>query len=241
METIILEGCGVHYSLHARSERSIKARVLRPGRWRKKTEFWALRHVTLTVRSGEVLGVIGRNGAGKSTLMLLLAGLLYPDEGTVEVRGRISTLLGLGAGFVPELTGRDNIRLSASFLGMPRKRIEALADRIIEFADLGEFVDEPVRNYSSGMQARLGFSIAAQVEPDILLIDEVLGVGDARFKAKSSERIHELIAAAKTIVVVTHSMEFVREHCTAAVWLEKGEVAACGQAEEVVNAYMSKA
>jgi ABC-type polysaccharide/polyol phosphate transport system ATPase subunit len=197
--------------------------------------------VSFELREGEVLGVIGRNGSGKSTLLLTLAGILRPDAGAVATFGKTATLLTLGAGFEPELTGRENIYLNGAFFGLPKRRMDELLDEIVEFSELGAFVDVPLRKYSTGMRARLGFSIAAHIEPDILLLDEVLGVGDAAFQRKSKAKLEELIGRAKAIVVVTHSMGFVSEACTAALWLDEGRVAGYGPPDDITARYIEDA
>ncbi len=203
--------------------------------------FWAVRHLNLDLAFGESLAVIGPNGAGKSTLLLALAGILSPSEGEIVTRGQVSTLLTLGAGFEQELTGRDNIDLAGAFLNIPQKLMDKLTPSIIEFADIGAFIDAPVRTYSSGMRARLGFSIATAVTPDILLLDEVLGTGDQTFREKSQIRIRELVEGAKAIVLVTHDLTYVTEFCNRAVLLERGQLVAQGDPAEVVSLYKERA
>ncbi|HEX5450577.1 MAG TPA: ABC transporter ATP-binding protein [Gaiellaceae bacterium] len=237
---IAAEELGIHYDLRLARPRSLREAASHMVRLRSgsdRREFWALESVSFTVERGDALGIIGRNGSGKSTLMLALAGILLPDTGSLTVAGRVSALLTLGAGFEPELTGRQNIYLNGAYLGLPHETVRALEPRIAEFSDLGEFIDAEVRTYSSGMRARLGFAIAAQVEPEILLLDEVLGVGDAAFQRKCDARMKELMTHASTIVVVTHNHTFVRETCTRALWLDGGLVAAFGDPGETVDAY----
>lgn len=197
-------------------------------------EFWALREVSFDLVHGESLAIIGPNGAGKSTLLQVLAGIILPSEGTVEVDGLISSLLTLGAGFDQELTGRENIRLAGAFLGIQGREMAERTPGIIEFADLGPFIDAPIRTYSSGMRARLGFSIATSVDPDILLLDEVLATGDEVFRAKSKARVLDLVRQAKGVVFVTHDMNWVTEFCNRAILLQKGRVVAEGDPAEVV-------
>jgi ABC-type polysaccharide/polyol phosphate transport system ATPase subunit len=197
-------------------------------------EFWALRDVSFDLVHGESLAIIGPNGAGKSTLLQVLAGIIMPSEGTVEVDGLISSLLTLGAGFDQELTGRENIRLAGAFLGIQGREMAERTPGIIEFADLGPFIDAPIRTYSSGMRARLGFSIATSVDPDILLLDEVLATGDEVFRAKSKARVLDLVRQAKGVVFVTHDMNWVTEFCNRAILLQKGRVVAEGDPAEVV-------
>jgi ABC-type polysaccharide/polyol phosphate transport system ATPase subunit len=203
-------------------------------------EVWALRDVTFALRRGESLGVVGDNGAGKSTLCLLLSQIMEPTHGRVEVAGRVSALLSLGAGFQPDLTGRDNIFLQGIYLGHSRAAVQELLETIIAFAELGDFIDVPVRTYSSGMRARLAFSIAASIQPEILILDELMGVGDQRFQQKSAARMRELIAQSKALVVVSHSLATVRSLCTRVLWLDKGRLLADGSTEEVLARYAAR-
>ncbi len=198
------------------------------------SHFWALDGVSFRVTHGESLAVIGPNGAGKSTLLQVLAGIIQPSKGWIDVRGKISSLLTLGAGFDQELTGRANILLAGAFMGMDHREMLVRLPGIIEFADLGDFIDAPIKTYSSGMRARLGFAIATAVDPDVLLLDEVLSTGDQVFRAKSRARIMELMKAAKGIVLVTHDMTWVTEFCNRAMLLEKGHVVAEGAPEDIV-------
>ncbi len=203
----------------------------------KVKEFWALRDVSLTLHAGETLGIIGRNGAGKSTLLRLLAGVIRPDSGRIENYGYRAGLLSLQIGFVNNLTGRENAMLSGMLLGMKKREIEELMDSIATFADLGDFFDEKIDTYSSGMRARLGFSTAYHADPDILLVDEVLGVGDDEFRAKSKAAMREIIASDKTVVLVSHSAPLILELADRVVWIEKGCTAAEGGPAEVMHAY----
>ena len=204
------------------------------------THFWALRDVSFRVVPGESLAVIGPNGAGKSTLLQVIAGIIQPNEGDVDVVGHVSSLLTLGAGFDQDLTGRDNVRLAGAFLGIPHRDMEERLPGIVEFAELGEFIDAPIKTYSSGMRARLGFSIATAVDPDVLIIDEVLSTGDAVFRAKSKQRIVELTKAAKGIVLVTHDMSWVTEFCNRALLLDHGHVVMEGPPAEVVALHQER-
>jgi ABC-2 type transport system ATP-binding protein len=231
-----IRGLGIHYRLQSRSRTGIK-RFLTQGLRGEVPMIWALRGVDLRCHEGEVIGVVGPNGAGKSTLCLALAGILEPDEGTATIRGQVSTLLTLGAGFNRELSGRDNILLNAAFLGIPRKQALDRMERIVEFADLGEFIDQPIRFYSNGMRSRLGFAIATAMDPEILVLDEVLSVGDRSFRQKSRTRIGEMMARSKLIVIVSHSTAFLRTVCTHALWLERGHVRRYGKAGDVLAAY----
>ena len=199
--------------------------------------FWALKGVTFCVEKGETVGVIGDNGAGKSTLLKILAGTLTPTSGILERRGRVAALLELGAGFHPELTGRQNIYLNASLLGLSEKEIKDLEEEIIAFSELDNFIDQPVKTYSSGMYVRLAFSIAVQVNPDILIVDEALSVGDLHFQKKSIDRIMEFKKAGKTIFFCSHSMYHITHLCERAIWLDQGRIKLMGPAKEVVQAY----
>ncbi|HWQ84029.1 MAG TPA: ABC transporter ATP-binding protein, partial [Anaerolineales bacterium] len=198
-------------------------------------EFWALRSIDLDIQPGEVFGIIGPNGAGKSTLLKVVSRVLRPTQGNLRVRGRISPLLELGAGFDPELTGRENVYLNGAILGYSKAEIAECFEEIVEFAGLPEFIDAPVRTYSSGMYARLGFSVATMKRPEILIVDEILGVGDAEFQTKSYERIQRFQGEGTTILLVSHSMERVKEICARAIWLDHGEIIARGSADQVVD------
>jgi ABC-type polysaccharide/polyol phosphate transport system ATPase subunit len=203
-------------------------------------DFWALRDVSFTVRQGESLGVIGPNGAGKSTLLQVLAGIITPSEGEVAVDGHVSSLLTLGVGFDADLTGIDNIRLAGAFMGLDHKLVEEKLPGIVDYAELGDFIDAPMKTYSSGMRARLGFAIATAVEPDILILDEVLATGDAAFRTKSKARVGELVREAKAIVLVTHDMNWVTEYCNRAMLIEKGHIIVEGNPAEVVEAHQER-
>ncbi len=203
----------------------------------KNTDFYALRDVSFEVNDGESLAIIGGNGAGKTTLLTLIAGLTCPDRGSLAVKGRIAALLQLGSGFHPDLTGAENVVINASLLGFSRKRTAELFDSIIEFSGIGDFIDEPLRTYSSGMIVRLAFSVAINVDPDILIIDEVLAVGDQAFQEKCHERIRALRAARKTFVCVSHAMPMLLQLCDQAIWLDHGQLVASGKIQDVIAAY----
>lgn len=217
---------------------TLKELLVRLRRGRSYEDFWALRDVSFQVAKGEVLGLIGENGCGKSTLLKCLAKILMPTQGVIRVDGRISALLEVGAGFHQELTGRENIYLNGSILGLSRKEIDRRFDDIVHFAELEQFIDMPVRNYSSGMYVRLGFAVAVNVDPDILLVDEVLAVGDQAFQDKCRDKIDEIRSGGKTIILVSHNLENVKRLCDRVVWLDKGEVVAIGSAEMVIDAYL---
>jgi ABC-type polysaccharide/polyol phosphate transport system ATPase subunit len=200
-------------------------------------EFLALNHVDLEVNQGEILGIIGRNGAGKSTLLKVISRVLIPTEGRVRLRGAVSPLLELGAGFHPELTGRENIFLNGTLLGRSQREIESRLPEIMEFADLGAFIDSPLRTYSSGMTARLGFSVSTTWKPDILILDEVLSVGDEAFRHKCEQRMEKYRDEGTTTLLVTHDSSTVESLCARAVWLDHGQVRAIGPAKEIVDLY----
>jgi ABC-type polysaccharide/polyol phosphate transport system ATPase subunit len=200
-------------------------------------EVEAVRNVTFDVPHGTVLGIIGTNGAGKSTLVRAIAGILPPTSGRVEVRGRVSTLLALGVGFNRKMTGRQNVMLGGMAAGISRERLAEKYDEIVQFAELEKFMDMPMRNYSSGMYGRLGFSVAVNMEPDILLIDEALSVGDARFRKKSLKRMRKLCAEDRTVVLVSHALGTIKDLCDEVLWMDQGKMMMYGAPDEVVDAY----
>ncbi|RLC59317.1 MAG: ABC transporter ATP-binding protein [Chloroflexi bacterium] len=202
-------------------------------------EFRALEDVTFKVDRGETLGIIGRNGSGKSTALKLIAGVTAPSSGKVFVTGRVSPLIELGAGFHADLTGRENVHLNGSILGMSQREIDEQFDAIVEFAELQDFIDTPVKRYSSGMYVRLGFAVAVHSNPEVLLIDEVLSVGDAFFQEKCLARMHQFQVAGTTIILVSHSAEMITNFCERAIWLDHGRLAADGPAGQVVDEYMA--
>ena len=197
----------------------------------------AVKNVSLDVNHGTVLGVIGHNGAGKSTLLRTMAGILRPTSGEVEVHGRVSTLLALGLGFNSNLSGRENVILGGLAMGMSRAEVLDKFQEIAEFSELGDFIDLPIRTYSSGMGAKLAFSVAVHFEPDVLLVDEALSAGDARFKTKAKEKMHELMSTARTIVVVSHALNTIEELCNDAIWLDHGTMMGRGNPSEIVAQY----
>jgi ABC-type polysaccharide/polyol phosphate transport system ATPase subunit len=229
---------GVRYSLRFTKKTTLRQSLGQMFSREAAEPFWALRDVSFRLVRGESLAVIGPNGAGKSTLLQVLAGIIMPSEGTVTVNGHVSSLLTLGAGFDQDLSGRENILLAGAFMGLDDALVRDLLPGIVEYADLGQFIDTPIKTYSSGMRARLGFAIATSVDPDILLLDEVLATGDAEFRAKSKARVIELVNAAKGIVLVTHDMAWVEEYCNRAILLEKGRVVIEGDPAEVVRTHI---
>jgi ABC-2 type transport system ATP-binding protein len=233
---ILVQKVSRHFRLYHERQSTIKERLLQFRRT-PYDDFWALRNVSLEIEQGSTVGLIGANGSGKSTLLKLIAGILRPSEGEVRVRGRVAALLELGAGFQSDLTGRENIFLNGSLLGMSQRELTRRFDEIVAFAELEEFIDTQVRFYSSGMYVRLGFAIAVNVEPDILLIDEVLAVGDEAFQRKCLERIRSFQREGRTMVLVTHAVEQVRQTCDAAAVLDRGELVAEGPPGEAIRSY----
>lgn len=203
----------------------------------KYQEFWALQHVSFEVQKGEVVGIIGRNGAGKSTLLKIISGILKPTSGCVTVGGNIVPMLELGSGFDFDLSGRENVFLNGAILGYSKDYLTQKFDEIVEFSELGQFIDVPIRNYSSGMLMRLAFSIATVVNPEILIVDEILAVGDENFQNKSKARMMELMGGGTTVLFVSHNLAQIREMCNRVIWLEKGTVKMIGKTQEVCDAY----
>ena len=234
---IVVDGVSKKFRWHRDKRNSIKERLVR-GAPQQLNEFWALKDISLEVPAGTTFGLIGHNGSGKSTLLKLLAGIIRPSGGSVATTGRISALLELGAGFHPELTGRENIYLNGAILGLTRKQIDASLERIIDFAGIGEFVDVPVKVYSSGMYVRLGFSIAVTVDPEILLVDEIVAVGDEEFQRKCFDHLHDLHRRGTTIVIVSHALGIVENLCQSAAWLDHGVLKTTGPARAVVRGYL---
>jgi ABC-type polysaccharide/polyol phosphate transport system ATPase subunit len=202
--------------------------------------FYALKDVTFSIPHGTSLGICGSNGAGKSTLLNLMTGLGRPEEGRIEVNGRVAALLELGSGFHPDLTGAENLRLNAALLGFNQKQTRALFDSIVEFSGIGEFIDEPLRTFSSGMILRLAFSIAMSVEPDLLIVDEILAVGDQAFQEKCHQRVQQLRRRGTTFVCVSHSTKMLLDLCDVGIWLDHGEVVLQGSMSEVIGAYQGR-
>lgn len=203
---------------------------------RTARQFWALHDISLTVFEGETVGLIGRNGSGKSTISRVFSGSLKPDEGELRINGKVQ-LLALGIGFRPGLTGRENVMISGTILGMSRREVREKMDDIEEFAELGDFFDEPIKTYSAGMKSRLGFAISTAVNPDILVLDEVMSTGDAAFRQKANERMEQMRERTKTVVIVSHSPEQLRELCSRVAWFEKGHLVMDGRVDEVLPLY----
>lgn len=234
---ISINDVGKKFRIYQERNQSIKSALMK-GRISKYVDFWALRNISFTIPSGSTFGLVGSNGSGKSTLLKMLAKIYWPDEGEIQYTGKMSALLEVGSGFHPELTGRENIYLNGSILGMKRSEISERIDDIIDFSGVRDFIDQPVKNYSSGMYVRLGFSVAIHVEPDILIVDEVLAVGDAQFQAKCFERFQLLKRSGTTIVLVTHDSQAVLDLCDQAAWIEKGSIQKVGSPREIVTQYL---
>lgn len=240
MSKTMIEVSDVTMRFHMNSDRILSLKEFVTTALRGKLhyeEFTALDHVSFTVKKGETLGLIGRNGAGKSTMLKVISGILKPTEGHVTCHGNIVPMLELGSGFDMELTGRENIFLNGAILGYDEEFLKEKYDEIVEFSELGRFIDMPIRNYSSGMMARLAFSIASVVNPEILIVDEILAVGDAAFQEKSRARMMEMMGGGTTVLFVSHSMEQIREMCSRVVWLDHGTVKMVGPTQEVCDAY----
>jgi ABC-type polysaccharide/polyol phosphate transport system ATPase subunit len=237
---IKVDDLGIKFKMEKRRRsRALALIVDRSRNWqRSRGEFWALRHVSFTVERGETVGVIGRNGSGKSTLLRVIAGIYPPDEGKVSVDGEVSTLFSLATGFNPELSGRDNIYLNGIIVGLTKKEIDEIIDDVIQFAELGDFIDMPVRTYSSGMHSRLGFAIAIHNDKDILLIDEIMSAGDAVFRQKADAEMTRIIGQ-RTVILVSHSMGIVERFANRAIWLDKGVIAAMGESKGVIEQYLA--
>src|SRR5919206_1023442 len=233
---ISLRGIGKKYRI-VPNRASRLSEILTFGRAKKSHEFWALQDINLDVEAGTTLGIVGRNGAGKSTLLSIISGVLQPTTGEVEVEGRISAIFGIGTGFNPLFTGRENAMLSGLILGIEYEEMLERFPAIEAFADLGEFMDQPVKTYSSGMRGRLGFAVAVNVEPDVLVIDEALSAGDAAFKKKAIQRMYDLRESGSTVLFVSHSMGMVKRFCTEAMLLHRGRLLTKGNPEEVVERY----
>jgi lipopolysaccharide transport system ATP-binding protein len=243
-ESISIEGLSKRYELGAvRQENQLRAQLVHLvkapfGKRREKEILWALRDVSFSAQQGEVIGIIGRNGAGKSTLLKILAKITHPTSGRVRTRGRVAALLEVGAGFHEELTGRENIFLNGSIMGMRKKEVDAKLDAIVEFSGMERFLDTPIKRYSSGMRSRLGFAVAAHLEPDVLIVDEVLAVGDAVFQKKCISAMHEMRGGGRTVLFVSHNMAAVENLCSRGIWIASGRVQLDGPMREVIDAYM---
>lgn len=233
---VVVHDVSKRFRLYHERNQSLKSAILR-GRRNVSEDFWAVRDVSFEVAEGETFGLIGRNGSGKSTLLKMLAKILYPDGGHITARGRVASLLEVGSGFHPELSGRENVFLNGSILGLSRKEVSTRFDEIVDFSGVRDFIDQPVKNYSSGMYVRLGFAVAINIRPDVLIVDEVLAVGDAEFKAKSKEKFKELTSEGRTVILVSHSLGQIASMCHRAAWMDKGRLREIGPAAAVTRAY----
>jgi ABC-type polysaccharide/polyol phosphate transport system ATPase subunit len=236
---VVVDGVSKRFRLYRERNQSLKAALMRGGRARFD-EYWALRDVSFEIAQGSTFALIGENGSGKSTLLKCIARILTPEKGSIRTKGTLAALLELGSGFHPELSGRENVFLNGSILGMNKRDLERKFDEIVDFAGIEAFIDQPVKNYSSGMYMRLGFSVAINVDPDVLLVDEVLAVGDAAFQEKCMEKFVEFRRQGKTVVIVSHAMGSLRTLCDQAAWLEHGSLLDVGRADAIVDRYVDK-
>lgn len=234
MDAIVLKNISKKYNLTNSRPLLIKSFLSN-----KKQEKWALKNISLNIKKGETIGIIGENGSGKSTLLKIISGITTPTSGSVTIKGKVASLIELGAGFHPDLTGKENIYLNGSILGLTKLEIDQKYQEIIRFADIGEYLYQPVRTYSSGMVVRLGFSVAIHLNPDILLIDEVLAVGDEDFQRKCLEKIAQLKHEHKTLFIVSHNLSLIQNICGSAIWVENGKIKGHGKSETVVKKYVS--
>jgi ABC-2 type transport system ATP-binding protein len=234
---VAIEGVSKRFRMYRERNQSLKAAIMR-GRRASYEEFWALKDVSFEIPKGSTFGLIGENGSGKSTLLKCIARIIEPNAGKIVTTGSLAALLELGSGFHPELSGRENVYLNASILGMSKSQIVDRFDAIVDFSGIGEFIDQPVKNYSSGMYVRLGFSVAINVDPDILLVDEVLAVGDANFQDKCMEKFADFRHSGKTVVIVSHAMGSLRNMCDEAAWLKHGELVEVGATNSIIETYI---
>ena len=240
---IYLNNVGMRFNLGVEKDNSFKMvfiSLFDKSKRKKKSDFWALRHVSFHVDRGDVVGLIGSNGAGKSTLLKVVSGVMKPTEGTVTVNGAISPMIELGAGFDGELTARENIYLNGAILGYSKEFIDSKFNEIVDFSELKDFLDVPVKNFSSGMVAKLAFSISTVVDPEILIVDEILSVGDIKFQEKSKNKMMSMIKGGTTVLYVSHSLESIEELCNKVVWLDHGEIVMMGETDKVCKAYYEK-
>ena len=233
---VTVENVSKRFRMYHERNDSLKSMVMR-GKKSVHEDFWALKDVSFEVPQGTTFGLIGKNGSGKSTLLKCLAKILWPEQGSITARGKQASLLEVGSGFHPELSGRENVFLNGSILGMSRKEVARKFDDIVSFSGVGNFIDQPVKNYSSGMYVRLGFSVAVAVTPDILVVDEVLAVGDATFRKRCQTKFKEMKDEGRTVILVSHSMGTVKDMCDQVAWLNEGELKMIGPTKKVVSAY----
>jgi ABC-2 type transport system ATP-binding protein len=238
---ININNVSMKFNLGIENDNSLKMvfiRIFDPRKRRKRNEyFWALKDITFHIKKGEVVGIVGANGAGKSTLLKVVSGVYKPTTGTVEVNGKISPMIELGAGFDGELTARENIYLNGAILGYSKEFIDAKFDEIVDFSELKEFLDVPVKNFSSGMTAKLAFSISTVVDPEVLIVDEILSVGDIKFQEKSKNKMMSMIKGGTTVLYVSHSLKSIEDLCTKVIWLDHGKIVMMGDTKKVCKAY----
>lgn len=237
---IKIDNVSMKFNLGIENDNSLKTmfiRMFNPKKRVKKQFFWALKDIDMNIKKGEVVGIVGANGAGKSTILKVVSGVMKPTTGSVVVNGKISPMIELGAGFDGDLTARENIYLNGAILGYSKELLNEKFDEIIEFSELKEFLDVPVKNFSSGMTAKLAFSISTIVDPEVLIVDEILSVGDIKFQEKSKNKMMSMISGGTTVLYVSHSLQSIKDLCTKVIWLDKGELKMIGNTEEVCNAY----
>jgi ABC-type polysaccharide/polyol phosphate transport system ATPase subunit len=234
---VSVENVSKRFRLYKERNQSLKSAIMR-GRRSVHEDFWALKDISFEVPTGSTFGLIGSNGSGKSTLLKCLAKIYYPEKGNISAQGKVAALLEVGSGFHPELSGRENVYLNGSILGMSKKEVTRKFDEIVDFSGVEQFIDQPVKNYSSGMYVRLGFAVAINVDPEILVVDEVLAVGDAEFQAKCVQKFADLKNEGKTVILVTHDMSTVSAMCDQVAWLNHGDLIAVGAAEPTIKSYL---
>ena len=237
---IILKNVSMKFNLGVEKDNSLKMifiNLFTPRKKKKKDYFWALKDIDFRINKGDVVGIIGANGAGKSTLLKVVSGVYKPTTGTVEVNGKISPMIELGAGFDPELTARENIYLNGAILGYSKEFLEEKFEEIVEFSELREFLDVPIKNFSSGMVAKLAFSISTIVDPEVLIVDEILSVGDIKFQEKSKNKMMSMIEGGTTVLYVSHSIDSIKELCSKVIWLDHGKIVKMGDAKEICREY----
>lgn len=240
---IILKNVSMKFNLGVEKDNSLKMifiNLFTPRKKKKKDYFWALKDIDFRINKGDVVGIIGANGAGKSTLLKVVSGVYKPTTGTVEVNGKISPMIELGAGFDPELTARENIYLNGAILGYSKEFLEQKFDDIVEFSELKDFLDVPIKNFSSGMVAKLAFSISTIVDPEVLIVDEILSVGDIKFQEKSKNKMMSMIEGGTTVLYVSHSIDSIKELCSKVIWLDHGKIVKMGDTKEICDKYYKK-
>lgn len=240
---IILKNVSMKFNLGVEKDNSLKMifiNLFTPKKKKKKDYFWALKDIDFRINKGDVVGIIGANGAGKSTLLKVVSGIYKPTTGTVEVNGKISPMIELGAGFDGELTARENIYLNGAILGYSKEFLEQKFDEIVEFSELKDFLDVPVKNFSSGMVAKLAFSISTIVDPEVLIVDEILSVGDIKFQEKSKNKMMSMIEGGTTVLYVSHSIDSIKELCSKVIWLDHGKIVKMGDTKEICDEYYKK-